>query len=101
MGGVELGQPPGRLEDHRVALDETALVTEPAAVVTLAGQLLGGGAGPFELAVHAVDELLLARDLALDELLRHLAPAPVPADPSGRSALHSIQRADAVSPSPA
>ena len=42
VGGVELGDPLGGLEDHRVALDEAALVPQPAAAVALAGQLLGG-----------------------------------------------------------
>ena len=31
VGGVERRHPPGRLEDHGVALDETALVADPAA----------------------------------------------------------------------
>ena len=78
MGGVELGQPAGRLEDHGVALDETSLVPEPPALMALAGQLLGRGTGLLELAVHAVDELLLARDLALDELLRHASGPHLP-----------------------
>ena len=40
VGGVELRHPLGGLEDHRVALDETALVAQTAPVVTFAGQLL-------------------------------------------------------------
>ena len=42
VGGVELGDPLRGLEDHGVALDETALVAEPPALVALPGQLLGG-----------------------------------------------------------
>ena len=66
--GVELGDALGGLEDHRVALDQPALVTEPAAAVALAGQLLGRARGLLELDVHPVDEGLLLRDLVLDEL---------------------------------
>jgi len=69
VGGVELGQPAGGLEDHGVALDEAALVAEAPAGVTLAGELLRGAAGVLELCVDAVHELLLGRDLALNLLL--------------------------------
>ena len=63
--GVEGGDPPGGLEDHRVALDEAALVPEPRPAVALAGQRLGGAGGVLELAVDAVDEaLLVARSRA-------------------------------------
>ena len=41
VGGVELGDPLGGLEHHRVALDEPALVAQPAAVVTLRGPAAG------------------------------------------------------------
>ena len=81
VGGVELSEPARGLVDHRVALDEPALVAEPAAVVPLAGELLGGEAGPLELAVHAVDERLLVRDLALHELLGHACGPHLPAPP--------------------
>ncbi len=66
---VELGDPLRGLEDHRVALDEAALVAEPAALVALAGQRLRGRGRVSELTVDTVDELLLPSDLALDELL--------------------------------
>jgi hypothetical protein len=39
--GVELGDPARRLEDHRVALDQAALVAQGAAAVTLARQVAG------------------------------------------------------------
>ena len=44
MRGVELRDPARGLEDHRVPLDEAALVAQPAAVVALPGQLLGASA---------------------------------------------------------
>ena len=37
---AELGDPPGRLEDHRVPLDQAALVPELGPAVALAGQRL-------------------------------------------------------------
>lgn len=76
VGGVELGDPLGRLEDHRVALDESALVAQPAALVALGRQLLGRLAGVLQLPVHAVDERLLVSDLPLDQLISHCARAP-------------------------
>ena len=69
VGGVELRDPLRGLEDHGVALDQATLVAEPAAVVALAGQRLRGGRRLGQLAVDAVDELLLPSDFALDELL--------------------------------
>ena len=41
--GVELRDPLGGLEDHRVALDEAALVAESSSSVALARELLGRG----------------------------------------------------------
>ena len=70
VGGVELGDPLRGLEHHRVALDEPALVAEPAAVVTFAGQLLGGRGRLLQLDVHPVDERLLSRDLSRQQLFR-------------------------------
>ena len=67
VGGVQGRDPLGGLEDHRVALDETALVAEVRTAVALARQLLGVLGGPLELFVDAVDELLLVLEL----LLRH------------------------------
>jgi hypothetical protein len=64
VGGIERGHPPGGLEHHRVALDEPALVADPATGETLLGELLGGESRLVELAVDGVDVLLLARDLA-------------------------------------
>ena len=61
--GVELGDPLGGLEDHRVALDQPALVTEAAALVTLTRQLLGGRGRLLQLDVDPVDEGLFGRDL--------------------------------------
>ena len=63
--GVQGGDALGGLEDHRVALDETALVAEVRPAVTLSGQLLGVLGGPLELLVDGVHELLLLRDLLL------------------------------------
>ncbi len=74
VGRVELRDPLGRLEDHGVALDQPALVTEPTPVVTLPRQLLGRQAGVRELAVDAVDECLLVGDLLLDQLFCHQLP---------------------------
>ena len=65
VGGVELRDPLRGLEDHGVALDETALVAQAAASVALAGKRLRGPGGLLELAVDAVHELLLASDLPL------------------------------------
>ena len=71
MRGVELRDPLGRLEDHRVALDETALVLQLAAAVAFRGQRLGVLGGRIELHVDLVDVLLLRRDLPRLELLAH------------------------------
>ena len=71
VGGVELGDPLGRLEDHRVALDEPALVPEPAAAVALGGELLGAAGARLELDVDAVDVLLLGGDLTPLEIFAH------------------------------
>ena len=73
VGGVELGDPLGGLEDHRVALDETALVLQLAALVPLGGQRLGVLGGRVELDVDLVDVVLLRRDLpVLDRTCREL-----------------------------
>ena len=69
VGGVELRDPPGGLEDHGVALDQAALVAEPAAAVALPGQLLGSPGRHPELHVDPVDDGLLTGDLVLDELI--------------------------------
>ena len=71
VGGVELGDPLGRLEHHRVALDEPALVAEPAAAVALGGELLGAAGARLELDVDAVDVLLLGGDLTTLEIFAH------------------------------
>ena len=68
MGGVEGGDALGGLEDHRVALDEAALVAEAAAAVALLGEGLGVAGRQLELTIDAVDELLLVCDL----LSRHV-----------------------------
>jgi hypothetical protein len=65
VGGVEGRDPLRRLEHHRVALDETALVSEAAAAVALLGERLGVLGRQLELPVDAVDELLLGGDLLL------------------------------------
>ena len=56
VGGVELRHPLRGLEDHRVALDEPALVAEASPVMTFAGQLGSGLGRLVELDVHPVDE---------------------------------------------
>ena len=70
VGGVELRHPLGGLEDHRVALDESALVAQAAPVVTFAGQLRSGLGRLLQLDVHPVDERLLPRDLTREQILR-------------------------------
>ena len=82
--GVERRQPAGRLEHHRVALDQPALVAEPAPRVALLGQRLGGCRRADELAVDAVHELLLARYLARRGVLVQ-APQTPSRSPSGWS----------------
>ena len=72
VGGVELGDALGGLEDHRVALDEAALVLQPAAVAPLGGQRAGVDHRRLELDVDLVDVLLLSRDLPRFELLAQL-----------------------------
>ena len=62
--GVQRGEALGRLEDHRVPLDEAALVPEPAAAVALLGESLCVLRRLLELDVDAVDELLLLADLS-------------------------------------
>ncbi len=64
VGGVQRGHPAGSLEDHRVALDQPALVADAAASESLLGQLLRRSGRFLELVVDGVDVLLLARDLA-------------------------------------
>jgi hypothetical protein len=78
VGGVELGDSPGSLEDHGVALDESALVAEPSPAVPLAGDLLGGARRLLELEVDAVHELLLASDLTLGKLFGQRSFLSVP-----------------------
>ena len=68
VGGVEVGDASRRLEDHGVALDEPALVSEPGAPVALTGQRLGVARGRLQLAVDDVDERLLVRGLARHEI---------------------------------
>ena len=70
VGGVQLRDPLRGLEDHGVALDETALVTEQSALVAFPGQLLGGRRRLLQLDVHPVDERLLSRDLPRQQLFR-------------------------------
>ena len=90
VGRVERRDPPGRLEDHRVALDQPALVPEPRPAVTLTGQRLGGPGRHLELAVDPVDKPLLGRDLprgeVSDRLFGHRGRTPRlngPGPPSG------------------
>ena len=71
--GVERRQPAGRLEDHRVALHEPALVAQAAAVVALLGQLLGSPRRLLQLQVDPVHELLLASNLLLDQLVSQMS----------------------------
>ena len=69
VGGVELRDPLRGLVDHRVALDEAALVPELAAVLALAGQLPCVAGGLLQLEVDPVDERLLCFYLLLDQLV--------------------------------
>ncbi len=66
---IELGDALGRLEDHRVALDEATFVAESSAAVTLTGQRLGGYGRQLELAVDPVNDQLFLLDLLLDNLI--------------------------------
>ena len=95
MGGVELGDPLRGLEDHGVALDEAALVAQPAALVTLLGELPRGLGRHLQLLVDPVHERLLASDLALDQLAHStMRPLSTMSGPgSGRGQVHqSISR---------
>jgi len=101
--GIEGRDPAGRLEDHGVALDESALVAEPGTSVALAGQRLGGTGGVLELAVDAVDEALLVRDLPRGEvggrLFGHRGGAPrslVPEPPDAQDQNGPLYRPGAV-----
>ena len=64
VGGVEGGHPPRSLEDHRVTLDQAALVADATTLEPFTRQLLGRQRRLLELGVDGVDVLLLARDLA-------------------------------------
>ena len=75
--GVELRDPLRGLEDHGVALDETALVTEPATGVALLGELLRRLPGALQLPVNPVHERLLRRHLAIDQLICHSTLPPL------------------------
>ena len=69
VGGVELGDPLRGLEDHGVALDEAALVAEPAAARAPPGPAAARPRADFsQLDVHPVHERLLGSDLPLDQL---------------------------------
>ena len=76
VGRVEAGQPLGGLEDHRVPLHQSALVTQPGACVPLTGHLLSRSGGLLQLAVDPVDELLLVSDLASLDVLVQANPLP-------------------------
>ena len=82
MGGVELRDPLGGLEDHRVALDQPALVAQPTAVVALTRQPLRGGTRALQLRVDPIDHRLLVSDLALHQLLSHASFSSAPGRPS-------------------
>ena len=58
VGGVELRDPARGLVDHRVPFDQAALVSELAAVLALAGQLLCVAGRLLQLEVDPVDERL-------------------------------------------
>ncbi len=75
VGCVERGHPAGRLEDHGVALDQTALVADPPTGQALLGELLGRRCSLLQLVVDGVDVLLLLRDLARSHVIVQL---PVP-----------------------
>ena len=76
----------GGLVDHRVALDEPALVAEATAAVALAGEGLGVACRDLHLTVDLVDVGLLDRDLAGLELLAHVRSCcdGFPMDPARR-----------------
>ena len=76
MGGVELGDPAGRLEHHRVPLDQTTFVAEGAAAVTLARERARVLAGPLELDVHPIDEGLFGGELDTQQLVGHVTLSP-------------------------
>ena len=83
VGGVELGDPPRRLEDHRVTLDQATLVTQRSASVSLARQSAGVARRSLELDVHPIDEGLLRIELSGQHLVSQercllgSPPAPV------------------------
>ena len=68
VGGVELRDPARGLEDHRVPLDQAALVAQLAAVLALPGQLLCVAGGLLQLEVDPVDESLLGLDLPINQV---------------------------------
>ena len=63
VGGVELRDPARGLVDHRVALDQAALVAEPAAVWPSRASCCAAAAGLLQLEVDPVDERLFGVDL--------------------------------------
>jgi D-aminopeptidase len=76
MGGVELGDPAGRLEHHRVAFDQAPFVAEGATAVALAREGLGVPGRPVELDVHALDEGLFGGELSGQQLVSHVVLSP-------------------------
>ena len=80
MGGVQRRDALGRLEDHRVPLDEPTLVAQPAARVAFTCQRLRVAGGLLELGVHTVDEQLLGSDLLLGDLSGQQSPSYEPED---------------------
>ena len=83
MRRIELRDPFRGLEDHRVALDEAALVAEPAPGMALLGELLGSLSGALQLLVHPVHERLLRRHLAIDQPICQRCPRCVPVQVPG------------------
>src|SRR5262249_41072526 len=71
------GDAAGRLEDHGVALDQAALVAELTAGVTLAREPPGRARRVLQLNIDTVDELLLATDLLLDQLVSQFGTGPL------------------------
>jgi hypothetical protein len=76
MGGVELGDPAGRLEHHRVAFDQAPFVAEGATAVALAREGPGVPGRPLQLDVHALDEGLFGGELSGQQLVSHVVLSP-------------------------
>ena len=97
--GVELGDAARGLVDHRVPLDQTTLVPEPTAAVSLLGER-GSGPGRLpQLHVDPIHERLLGSDLSLHQLFRQRLSSPRTCNLASRQAYPAATSSGSGTPS--